>query len=79
LLRGMARLSAQLGLRVVVEGVENEEQLELLVPENSIDEVQGYLLCRPMPAADVRKLLHAIYVGLDEQGSLPKPLRRDVA
>jgi diguanylate cyclase (GGDEF)-like protein len=79
LLRGMARLSAQLGLRVVVEGVETEEQLELLVPENSIDEVQGYLLCRPMPAADVRKLLHAIYVGLDEQGSLPKPLRRDVA
>ena len=30
LLRGMARLSTQLGLRVVVEGVETEDQLELL-------------------------------------------------
>jgi len=58
LLRGMARLSAQLGLRVVVEGVETEEQLELLIPEESIDEAQGYLLCRPLPAADIRKLLH---------------------
>src|ERR1700722_19685662 len=58
LLRGMTRLSAQLGLRVVVEGVETEEQLELLLAEESIDEVQGYLLCRPMPAADLRKLLY---------------------
>jgi len=62
LLRGMTRLSAQLGLRVVVEGVETEEQLELLTAEESIDEVQGYLLCRPMPAADLRKLLYATYV-----------------
>ena len=62
LLRGMTRLGAQLGLRVVVEGVETEEQLELLVAEDSIDEVQGYLLGRPMPAADLRKLLYASYV-----------------
>jgi len=61
-LRGMTRLSAQLGLRVIVEGVETEEQLELLAGEESIDEVQGYLLCRPMPAADLRKLLYASYV-----------------
>jgi diguanylate cyclase (GGDEF)-like protein/PAS domain S-box-containing protein len=62
LLRGMTRLSAQLGLRVVVEGVETPEQLELLAAEGSIDEVQGYLLCRPLPAADLRKLLYASYV-----------------
>ena len=60
LLRGMTRLSAQLGLRVVVEGVETQEQLELLAAEDSIDEVQGYLLGRPMPAADLRKLLYAL-------------------
>ena len=47
LLRGMTRLSAQLGLHVVVEGVETEEQLELLLSDDSIDEAQGYLLCRP--------------------------------
>ena len=62
LLRGMTRLSAQLGLRVVVEGVETQDQLELLAAEDSIDEVQGYLLGRPVPAAELRKLLYATYV-----------------
>jgi diguanylate cyclase (GGDEF)-like protein len=78
LLRGMARLSAQLGLRVVVEGVETSEQLDLLISEESIDEVQGYLFCRPIPAADIRKLLHSTYVDRD-QSSLPKLLQKDVA
>jgi len=78
LLRGMARLSAQLGLRVVVEGVETEEQLGLLIPEESIDEVQGYLFCRPLPAADVRNLLHATYVDSGEV-SWPKRSQKDVA
>ena len=78
LLRGMTRLSAQLGLRVVVEGVETEEQLELLAAEDSIDEVQGYLLCRPMPAADLRKLLYATYVA-PPQASWPARVRSDAA
>jgi diguanylate cyclase (GGDEF)-like protein/PAS domain S-box-containing protein len=78
LLRGMTRLSAQLGLRVVVEGVETEEQLELLAAEDSIDEVQGYLLCRPMPAADLRKLLYATYVA-PPQASWPTRVRSDAA
>jgi diguanylate cyclase (GGDEF)-like protein len=79
LLRGITRLSAQLGLRVVVEGVETEQQLELLAGEDSIDEVQGYLLCRPMPAADLRKLLYASYVAPDQGSSLPAMLRSDAA
>jgi diguanylate cyclase (GGDEF)-like protein len=77
LLHGMTRLSAQLGLRVVVEGVETDEQLELLAAEDSIDEVQGYLLCRPMPAADLRKLLYASYVA--PAGSWPSKVRSDAA
>jgi len=59
LLRGMARLSAELGLRVAVEGVETEEQLALVAGEQSVDEIQGYLLGRPLPAAEIRKLLYA--------------------
>jgi diguanylate cyclase (GGDEF)-like protein/PAS domain S-box-containing protein len=59
LLRGIARLSAELGLRVAVEGVETEEQLELIAAEDSVDEVQGFLLGRPVPASDIRKLLYA--------------------
>jgi EAL domain-containing protein (putative c-di-GMP-specific phosphodiesterase class I) len=78
LLRGMARLSAQLGLRVVVEGVETDEQLELLLPEESVDEIQGYLLCRPLPASALRDLLHATYVD-PEHPAWPKPLQKDVA
>jgi EAL domain-containing protein (putative c-di-GMP-specific phosphodiesterase class I) len=78
LLRGITRLSAQLGLRVVVEGVETQEQLELLAAEDSVDEVQGYLLSRPMPAADVRKLLYTSYVAPPET-ALQTALRRDVA
>ena len=60
LLRGVARLSAELGLRVTIEGVETEEQLALLAGEASVDEVQGYLLGRPLPAADVQRLLDAM-------------------
>ena len=78
LLRGMARLSTQLGLRVVVEGVETEDQLELLIPEESIDEVQGYLLCRPLPAADLRELLCATHVDPRQRSPL-KPAQTDVA
>jgi EAL domain-containing protein (putative c-di-GMP-specific phosphodiesterase class I) len=62
----------------VVEGVETQEQLELLTAEDSIDEVQGYFLCRPMPAADLRKLLYATYVG-PAQAFWPKQLQKDVA
>jgi len=73
LLRGITRLSAQLGLQVVVEGVETEEQLELLAAEESIDEVQGYLLSKPMPAAELRKLLYSSYVApFSEQAWLRK-------
>jgi diguanylate cyclase (GGDEF)-like protein len=79
LLRGMTRLSAQLGLRVVVEGVETQEQLELLAAEDSIDEVQGYLLGRPMPAADLRKLLYAFYVAPAQTIAWPAGIRSDAA
>ena len=79
LLRGMTRLSAQLGLRVVVEGVETQEQLELLAAEDSIDEVQGYLLGRPMPAADLRKLLYAFYVAPTQPAAWPAGIRSDAA
>jgi len=79
LLHGMTRLSAQLGLRVVVEGVETQEQLELLAAENSIDEVQGYLLGRPMPAADLRRLLYATYVAPAHMSAWPAAVRSDAA
>jgi diguanylate cyclase (GGDEF)-like protein len=60
LLRGVARLSAELGMSVVIEGVETEEQLALIAAENCIDEVQGYLFSPPVPGRQLRTLLQAV-------------------
>jgi diguanylate cyclase (GGDEF)-like protein/PAS domain S-box-containing protein len=51
---GMAR---SLGLEVVGEGVEKAEQLNFLRTE-MCDQVQGFLLSRPIPAEDLGKLLN---------------------
>ncbi len=59
LLRGIVRLSAELGLRVAVEGIETEDQLALIAAEEGVDEVQGYLFGIPMPASALRTLLEA--------------------
>ncbi|MGQ0682571.1 putative bifunctional diguanylate cyclase/phosphodiesterase [Bradyrhizobium sp.] len=61
LLRGVARLSADLGMSVVVEGVETNEQLERLSTDGTVTEAQGYLFSRPVPAVRVRQLLNASY------------------
>jgi diguanylate cyclase (GGDEF)-like protein len=59
LLRGIARLSADLGMSVVVEGIETNEQLELISKDGTVTEAQGYLFGRPVPAAQIRPLLRA--------------------
>ncbi len=46
-----------LKLKVVAEGVEREEQLEFLKAERC-DEVQGYLISRPVEAETLAGLLH---------------------
>jgi diguanylate cyclase (GGDEF)-like protein len=66
LLRGVARLSAELGLAVVVEGVETDEELALITREATVDEAQGYLFSPAIPATAVRDLLK----------SAPAPWRR---
>jgi EAL domain-containing protein (putative c-di-GMP-specific phosphodiesterase class I) len=57
LLRGVANLTASLGMTVTVEGVETEAQLATLAAEPSIDEAQGYLFSVPIPARQIRELL----------------------
>jgi diguanylate cyclase (GGDEF)-like protein len=46
-------MARRLRLEVTAEGVENESQLNLLL-EQGCPEVQGYLLGRPMPAAEAQ-------------------------
>ncbi len=57
LLCGITRLSAELGLRVTVEGIETQEQLALICKDNFIHEVQGYYFSRPLPAEKIRETL----------------------
>src|SRR6185312_7882395 len=59
LLRGVARLSADLGMQVVVEGIETNEQLDVISADGTVTEAQGYLFSRPVPAARIRQLLGA--------------------
>ncbi len=59
LLRGVARLSADLGMSVAVEGIETNEQLEIVAADGTVTEVQGYLFGRPVAANQIRQLLVA--------------------
>lgn len=53
LLLGMAGMVGALGLKVVVEGIETPAQLAIAA-EAGCAGVQGYLVGRPLPAADIR-------------------------
>ncbi len=52
-------LGQSLNLKVIAEGVETAEQLALL-KQFDCDEVQGYFFSRPVPSADLAKLLSVI-------------------
>ncbi len=54
--RAVVDIAHTLGLRVVAEGVEQEDQHGLL-RRLGVDELQGYLHARPMPALDVTRWL----------------------
>ena len=56
--RAIIAMAHGLSLKVVAEGVEREEQLEFLRTERC-DEVQGYLISRPVEAAALAGLLRA--------------------
>jgi diguanylate cyclase (GGDEF)-like protein len=59
LLRGIARLCVDLDMTVAVEGIETEEQADLILQEDSIGEVQGFLFCRPLPESAISEILRA--------------------
>jgi diguanylate cyclase (GGDEF)-like protein len=54
LVASIVSMAKVLGLSVIAEGVETEEQAELLV-EMGCDELQGFLFGEPEPAADARR------------------------
>ncbi len=56
IVRATIGLGHDLGMRMVAEGVETQSSLNLL-SAFGCDSVQGYLLCRPLPADDFRAWL----------------------
>ncbi|MGE5628135.1 MAG: EAL domain-containing protein [Solirubrobacterales bacterium] len=55
IVRTIINLSKNLNLKVIAEGVENENQLDYL-RQHLCDEVQGYYYYRPMSAEDIEKI-----------------------
>jgi diguanylate cyclase (GGDEF)-like protein len=55
--RSAIALGRDLGLRVVAEGVETGAAMDQL-RQLGCDQVQGYHVCRPVPAADFERWLH---------------------
>lgn len=56
IVRAIIAMSHSLNLRVIAEGVENEEQLEYL-RLHDCDEIQGYYFSVPLPASDFERVL----------------------
>ncbi|WP_296577202.1 EAL domain-containing protein [Phreatobacter sp.] len=57
LLRGVTRLGSELGLSVVVEGVETLEQLKMIDAPGVVGEVQGFVLSPAIPDGQLRALM----------------------
>jgi diguanylate cyclase (GGDEF)-like protein len=57
LLANVAQLGRDLDLIVVAEGVETEEQLDLMRLKTQVQQVQGYFFSRPLPARDIAELI----------------------
>lgn len=49
-------MAKSMGLDVIAEGVETEDELNFLI-QNKCDEIQGYYYYKPMPAAQVSELI----------------------
>ena len=54
IVRAIAGLARNLGLRIVAEGIENQEQMRFL-QEVGCDEGQGFLFAPPMPADELER------------------------
>jgi diguanylate cyclase (GGDEF)-like protein len=59
LLKGITSLSTDLGLMVVMEGVETQEQYTLVVENTAVDEIQGYFFSKPLPYQEISNLFHS--------------------
>ena len=70
LLAGIITLAKDLGLSVVLEGIETSAELALGLA-NQCDLLQGFLLAKPMPPESAAELFDTIHPCLDSRLALP--------
>ncbi|MES9899361.1 MAG: EAL domain-containing protein [Sedimenticola sp.] len=58
--RAIIALAHSLNLRVIAEGVETEQQRAFLQRENC-DEMQGFLISKPVSADEITEMVHQGY------------------
>jgi diguanylate cyclase (GGDEF)-like protein len=58
-LRGISRIAREAGIIVVAEGVDTERKQEMLLGDQVVDELQGFLYSSPVEASNVHSLLSA--------------------
>ena len=73
LLRNIQRMCSDMGMEVVMEGVETTDQMRLVTDVSNISLLQGYLLGRPVPAEEIRQRLESECARLP-----PRPAGADV-
>jgi len=70
------RLGSSLGMITTAEGVETEEQFEILKAEGCM-QVQGYLFSRPKPAAEIPSLVGQLRPRVRAAWLAALPLRQE--
>ena len=58
ILENSARMILQIGKKILVEGVETKDQIEMLRPL-TVDYLQGYYFSKPLPKTEFIELLQA--------------------
>ena len=59
IIQAITGLAAALGMETLAEGVEQDEQVEMLL-KNGCNNIQGYLLSRPVPISGVKALIESL-------------------
>jgi predicted signal transduction protein with EAL and GGDEF domain len=59
LCKNIAQMGRQLGLSIVVEGVETQEQLDIVTENICADEIQGFLFSPPLSATNILEMVLA--------------------
>jgi len=61
ILTSVIEMAKKLGLTIVAEGVEQPSQLQYLM-DKECHEVQGYLLCKPVPALECERFMRSFHL-----------------